>query len=116
MDVDVKQDVIDILNESLPYWILFATPFDGSQEILECYLKGIELRQYVSFFAFICFYFISLPLSYYLTLVDNWGLKGIWIGYGSCVAVLTVILLARLVFIRFDYRGKVIRDRIEKEH
>ena len=56
------ESVIEIINDAFYYWIFITLPFDGAQEILECYMKGIEFRNFVSRTALVCFYGIALPL------------------------------------------------------
>lgn len=79
-------------------------------------MKGIDFRQLVSYCAFGCFYFISVPVALYLGVFADWGLKGIWIGYGSAVCVLSIILGIKLIFFTsLEERSVAIRKRLAED-
>ena len=104
-----------ILNEYLP-WIYTADQsvimiaaqlliiagffqlFDGAQVVGLGILRGIGDVNIPTVITFIAYWIIGLPCGYYLGIVLNWGVMGVWYGL-----TLGLLCSAGLLFFRFHY-------------
>lgn len=107
--------VFIILNEYLP-WIYTADQsvimiaaqlliiagffqlFDGAQVVGLGILRGIGDVNIPTVITFIAYWIIGLPCGYYLGIVLNWGVMGVWYGL-----TLGLLCSAGLLFFRFHY-------------
>jgi MATE family multidrug resistance protein len=107
--------VFIILNEYLP-WIYTADKsvimiaaqlliiagffqlFDGAQVVGLGILRGIGDVNIPTVITFIAYWIIGLPCGYYLGIVLNWGVMGVWYGL-----TLGLLCSAGLLFFRFHY-------------
>ena len=107
--------VFIILNEYLP-WIYTADQsvimiaaqlliiagffqlFDGAQVVGLGILRGIGDVNIPTVITFIAYWIIGLPCGYYLGIVLNWGVTGVWYGL-----TLGLLCSAGLLFFRFHY-------------
>jgi MATE family multidrug resistance protein len=104
-----------ILNEYLP-WIYTADSsvimiaahlliiagffqlFDGGQVLGLGILRGIGDVNIPTVITFIAYWVIGLPCGYYLGIILNWGVTGVWYGL-----TLGLLFSAGLLFFRFHY-------------
>lgn len=97
-------DVADPLNEEL---VAFAIGFlmlsalfqlfDSARIVAAGALRGLKDSQYPMWVALISFWFIGLPIGYYLAFYLNWGGMGLWGGLIAAVAVSLVLQFRRLM-------------------
>ena len=94
-----QKDTLNILLETLPFFLVGCVFIDGIQAILSGMLKGIEKKSVVSNSTTIVYYFIGAPLIAYFTFPIGFGLdlKGIWLGFGICNLILLIIFLHQLI-------------------
>ncbi len=66
--------------------------FDSGQIVLLGVLRGLKSTFYPMILATLCFWFISLPCSYYLSFYTDYEFLGIWIGVGIGLCLLCITL------------------------
>ncbi len=86
-----KDEMIELINDNFWVWLLWMCPLDGPPWLLMFYLNGLEERNFCMIASFISLVVISLPLTYYLAVVLNWQLFGIFFSFGFCNLIFLVI-------------------------
>ncbi len=88
-------EVISIAS-SLLIIAAFFQIFDGAQAVSLGILRGMVDVKVPMIMAFICYWIISIPLSYYLGFVINWGVAGIWIALSAGLVFAAVFFISRI--------------------
>ena len=68
---------------------------DGLQILFSNALRGIRDVNYMAVAAFLCHFFLSLPVGYFCGFVLKWGALGVWCGFPVSLSVLGLVLYAR---------------------
>lgn len=68
---------------------------DGLQILFSNALRGIRDVTYMAFMAFICHFFLSLPIGYICGFILEWGAAGVWSGFPIGLTTLGIILYFR---------------------
>lgn len=95
---------------------VIAFAFDWVQCCVCGLLKGAGLQSVGSLCSLFCLCFIALPTSFTLTFKFDFGISGLWIGYGVSSLVLTVLYC--LVLTSIDWKSvalKAAKNEIEQE-
>lgn len=103
----VSGEIINLAKECLGYCALFLF-FYGLQLVGSGYLRGAGLTVSSSLSNIFSLYFCALPTAYYLSIVEKWGLPGLWAGLSFGVIVATAI--ATILNIRYllNYRKELL--------
>ena len=92
-------DDVEVIRIAAP--LLFVAGFfqlsDGAQVVCAGALRGLQDVKVPSFFIFVAYWVIGLPLGYYLGFKTSVGPAGIWIGL-----LIGLTLTAIAMFIRFQ--------------
>ncbi len=90
----VSETIISLSRECLGYSAIFLF-FYGLQLVGSGYLRGAGLTVASSLANIFSLYFCALPMCYYLAIVKNWGLPGLWAGlaFGMIVATFIATIL-----------------------
>ena len=98
-----EEDVIPIASTLLVIAGVFQLS-DGAQVVCASALRGFQDVKIPSFFIFIAYWVIGLPLGYYLTFVSEIGPTGIWWGLfvGLTITALALFFRLRLLIKRFE--------------
>lgn len=65
---------------------------------------------------YICGCFIAIPIEYWFTFVLDWGLSGLWSGFGiGLICNFIVYLIIIYGVIDWDKEGKLVADRAKLE-
>lgn len=75
--------------------------FDGTQVVGLGVLRGLGDVNIPTFFTFIAYWLVGLPLAYYWGIVAQLGANGIWYGL-----TLGLLVSSALLFLRFQYFSK----------
>ena len=75
---------------------------DGVQAVGLGVLRGIRDTKIPTFVTFISYWVIAIPLSYYLGIISDYGLFGVWIGLSVGLTIAAVFHV-----IRFNYLTSV---------
>lgn len=75
---------------------------DGLQVTFSNALRGLADVKPVTVIAFVSYFMISLPVSYYFGFVLNWGLPGVWMGFPFGLTS-----AGCLFFLRFRYKTRL---------
>lgn len=89
-----EPDVIALVGV-LSYSVILYQFGDGLQILFSNALRGVEDVKYMAYAAFICHFFISLPIGYFCGFILDWGAIGIWCGFPISLTTLGVILYLR---------------------
>ncbi len=95
-------DVINLAGTLLIITGLFQI-FDGSQALGLGALRGLHDVKFPTIITFAAYWLILLPCSYILSVMLNWGVLGIWIGF-----LFGLIFAAIALFFRFEYICKML--------
>jgi len=74
----------------------FFQIFDGVQVVLLGALRGISDVRVPMFIAFFCYIMVSIPVSYLLAFVFNFGYSGVWIGFVFGLSTAAILFGLRL--------------------
>lgn len=74
----------------------FFQIFDGMQVVLLGALRGLSDVRIPTFLAFFSYIIVSLPISYMLAFVFNFGYHGVWIGFVFGLSTAAVLFALRL--------------------
>lgn len=85
----------------------FFQVFDGIQVVLLGALRGIADVRIPMFMAFFSYIVVSLPVSYLLAFVFNFGYSGVWIGFVFGLSTAAVLFGLRL---RNQLKGKILQS------
>jgi multidrug resistance protein, MATE family len=98
-----EETVIPIASSLLVIAGLFQLS-DGAQVVCASALRGFQDVKIPSFFIFVAYWVIGLPLGYYLTYVLEIGPTGIWWGLfiGLTITALALFFRLRLLIQRFE--------------
>jgi len=109
-----NENVKIILLDILKVYMLFVL-FDGIQVALSGTMKGIGKQTAATIGLIISYYFIALPLIWYLSFELGWQVFGIWSGF--LVGILSQLLLYFVVmgFTSFEGQAKKIKESLNKE-
>ena len=89
-----EPDVIALVGV-LSFSVMLYQFGDGIQILFSNALRGVEDVKYMAVAAFICHFFISLPIGYFCGFILDWGALGIWCGFPISLSTLGVILYLR---------------------
>jgi len=109
-----NENVKIILLDVLKIYMLFVL-FDGIQVALSGTMKGIGKQNAATIGLVISYYFIALPLIYYLSFHLGWQVAGIWSGF--LVGIISLLLLYFVVmgFTSFDRQAKKIQEQMGRD-
>ena len=74
---------------------------DGLQINFANALRGISDVRFMMVYAFIAYFIISLPLSYFFGFICNWGIVGIWMAFPFGLTSAGI-----MYYLRFKYKLK----------
>jgi multidrug resistance protein, MATE family len=77
--------------------ILFGQIADGMQVMGNSVLRGFKDVKSPLIYAVFSYLIIAIPMSYYLGIIKNMGVVGVWIGIGIGVTFQTIFILIRLI-------------------
>ena len=109
-----NENVKNLLLKVLIIYVAFVL-FDGIQVALSGTMKGIGKQNAATVGLVISYYFIALPLIWYLSFKLDWKVEGIWSGFLVGIISLLVIYFIVLGCTNFKQQAKEIRKLIQKE-
>jgi hypothetical protein len=62
-----------------------------------------------------CFFFISLPASYFVALPFGYGLDGLWYGYGIGLLILNFLYIRLIVTVNWHEKALEIQEDLERQ-
>lgn len=110
-----NETVKDLLLQVLNIYVLFIF-FDGVQVSLSGTMKGIGKQTAATIGLIISYYFIALPLIWWLSFRMGWKVKGIWGGFLVGIIVLLGMYLVVLAFTNFKAQSRKIRKGFRAMH
>lgn len=78
--------------KKLLFWVACFQLFDGAQVTLSGILRGLSVTRPSSIAVFIGYWFIGIPLGYYLGFYTDLEAQGFWIGLAISLAVVALML------------------------
>ena len=92
------------LHDLMSYGIMFLCfdfIFDLVQGFLHGPVRGLGLQAQASYINLFCFYFLALPLSYYLAFTCDMSIAGLWLGLAT--GTFSQIWLYMWIILRADW-------------
>lgn len=62
-----------------------------------------------------CFFFISLPASYFVALPLGLGLDGLWYGYGIGLFILNLLYIGLIATVNWHEKALEIQEDLERQ-
>jgi len=109
-NAQTKQLLLSVL-----YIYLLLVFFDGLQVGLSGTLKGIGKQNAATVAMIISYYFVALPLIYYLAFELNMQVTGIWIGFSLGIIALLVVYLFILKNTNLAVQAKMLSRHLGEE-
>ena len=106
----VKMLLLDFLNLFLTF--IF---FDGIQVVLSGTIKGIGKQNSATIGLIITYYFIALPLIWYMAIKLDWKVKGVWGGFLIGIVVLLGFYLVILASTDFEAQIAKIKSIMKRK-
>lgn len=104
----VKEEVVIVIAVKLLIIAAFFQLADGIQAIGLGTLRGVEDVKIPTIITTINYWFITIPLCYYLGIKLQWGAAGVWYGYLIGLSLVSIAL-----FIRYEYiTKKIVKDNL----
>ena len=106
-----QQDLIDVFY----VYLVGVLIMDSFQVILAGILKGIGKQKLATYGVLISFYFMAIPLIIYLSIIRNWQVMGIWVGFSIVICLLVIFFVIVLLRSDWDEQLKIIKARLLEE-
>jgi MATE family multidrug resistance protein len=104
----VKEEIVIVIAVKLLIIAAFFQLADGIQAIGLGTLRGVEDVKIPTIITTINYWFITIPLCYYLGIKLQWGAAGVWYGYLIGLSLVSIAL-----FIRYEYiTKKIVKDNL----
>ena len=91
-------EIILIASRLLLFAAMFQL-FDGTQVVAVGVLRGIEDYKFSSYIAFIGYWIIALPLSYFLAFTMDYKVYGVWFALSLALAFVSISLFFRIRYL-----------------
>ena len=109
-----QEPIVEIMRTCWPiliFWNWFDTYQVMGRAVMQQALKMIE----ASVLSFAGLFFLGIEVGYYLTFIEDMGIKGLWLGHTSYVVFLTIVYNIVISKIDFDELLIIIQDRTREE-
>ncbi|KAI9475538.1 MAG: mate-domain-containing protein [Benjaminiella poitrasii] len=73
------EDVVRLVSHIMPLCALFQVA-DGIAGVCGGVVRGMGRQSFAAWVNLFSYYVVALPVGYWLTFVQDWGLEGLWIG------------------------------------
>lgn len=90
-------DVTKTTNHLLPFLAIFIM-MDGLQGVCSGILRGAGKQSFGAVLGFLTYYFLGLPMAWFLTFNCKFGVSGLVIGISTGACVQTIVLLSLITF------------------
>jgi MATE family multidrug resistance protein len=90
---------------------LFAAAFqlgDSIQAVGIGILRGLQDVKLPTIYTTLSYWFIGIPVGYFLGVIVNWQIIGIWIGFIVCLSVMAILLCLRFLKITGNFKGNTL--------
>lgn len=96
--------------------LLVLVPYeliDGVNGVMQGIYRGVGKQDFAAKVNGIAFYAVGISLSAFMAFVFNWGVEGLWIGFG--LGTVTAFVVCSTVLFRANWQTMVVeaRDRLE---
>ena len=92
---------VQMLTSTVLILVSFIFFFDGMQGFLQGPIRAIGLQKKASFWTFLCYYVIGIPVACYLALKKDMGVIGLQLGVG--IAIFLQCLSYVIILMRSDW-------------
>lgn len=99
-----EADIIALAVQLIPVAALFQI-FDGLQVVGAGVLRGMADTRFAAIIALIGYWFIGLPLGWFLAFGQSMGPQGLWLGFSAGLGSVAVLFLWR---IRHRFHGHIL--------
>lgn len=86
---------------------LFAAAFqlgDSIQAVGIGVLRGIQDVKLPTIYTTLCYWFVGIPIGYFLSVVLNWQVSGVWTGFIVCLSSMAFLLYRRFLRITSSFK------------
>ena len=91
---------------------LFAAAFqlgDSMQAVGIGILRGLQDVRLPTLYTTLCYWFLGIPIGYFLSVRCNWEVSGVWVGFIICLSSMGILLLHRFFKITDPLKRKTSR-------